>query len=236
MPGLHAGRPETLSSSRLKAALRHSRFVPAIGFGGLLLLMAFAGFDGIRTLRQIQGKDDDTRQELLSRTSMLEKIRSDLYLSGTYVRDYLLEPEPGKAEGHRVSLLQARVDMDSALADFRGLATQNETVPFQTLTTELSAYWKVLEPVFRWKAAERQQHGYAFLRDEVFPRRTAMLAIADQIARIGESQLIAGKARVADTFSGFRGRLILTIGLTIGLGLLLAGFTMRQILRLEDEI
>jgi signal transduction histidine kinase len=236
MPGSSAGGPETLSASRLKAALRHSRAVLACGFGGLLLLTAFAGLDGIQTLRQIQGRNDDVREEFVSRTKLLEKIRSDLYLSGTYVRDYLLEPEPGKAENHRLNLLQTRVDTESALADFRALATRDEAWPVRTLTGQLGAYWKVLGPVFRWKPEERQEHGYIFLRDEVFPRRMAMLAIADQIASIGEAQLSAGKARVADTFAGFRGRLMLAIALTIGFGLLLAGFTMRQILGLETEI
>jgi signal transduction histidine kinase len=187
------------------------------------------------TLRQIQTSNDEIREEFLLRTRLLEKIRSDVYLSGTYVRDYLLEPEPGKAESHRISLLERRGDIDSALRSYRQMLSKEEVAPFQILTDELNAYWKVLEPVFRWNAAERRQRGYLFLRDEVFPRRMAMLGIADQIAGISESQLNAGKVRVAVTFSDFRERLIVTIGLTMGLGLLLAVFTAHRILRLETE-
>ena len=66
------------------------------GFGGLLLLMAFAGIDGIQTLRRIEASSDEIREEFLLRTRVLERIRGDLYVSGTYVRDYLLEPESGK--------------------------------------------------------------------------------------------------------------------------------------------
>src|ERR1019366_2988225 len=114
----------------------------------------------------------------------LERIRADVYVSGTYVRDYLLEPESGKAEGHRYSLRETRNDMDAALREYQALLNGQEAEPFQVLTRELAAYWTVLEPVFRWTTGQRQRDGYAFLRDEVFPRRMSMLGIADQIGAI----------------------------------------------------
>ena len=83
-----------------------SRLVLLAGFGGLLILMAFAGVDGIQALQQIQTSNDRIRDQFLLRTQVLERIRSDLYLSGTDVRDYLLEPQAGKAEGHRYTLLE----------------------------------------------------------------------------------------------------------------------------------
>jgi signal transduction histidine kinase len=125
--------------------------------------------------------------------------------------------------------------MDAALQKYQALVNKEESRPFEVLLQELRAYWKVLEPVFLWSPAQRREHGYVFLRDEVFPRRMAMLQIADQIARINESQLNAGRLRVVETFSQFRRRLLITIGLTIGLGLLLAAFSMKKILRLENE-
>ena len=79
----------------------NSRRVLMAGFGGLLLLMAFAGLDGVRSRRQIQSANDNIREDFLLRTRLLEPIRGDVYVSGTYVRDYLLEPESGKAEGYR---------------------------------------------------------------------------------------------------------------------------------------
>jgi len=211
-----------------------SRVVLLAGFGGLLILMAFAGLDGIQALRQIRTSNDNIREEFLRRTRLLERIRADVYVSGTYVRDYLLEPESGKAEGHRYSLLETRHDMDAALDAYRRIATPRESTPFAGLVRELDAYWQVLEPVFDWTAAERRRNGYPFLRDEVFPRRVAMLGIADQIGRINESQLQDGKVRVDALFEGFVRRMTITIVLTIGLGLVLAAFSIYKILGLEQ--
>jgi signal transduction histidine kinase len=231
------GRSESAGPSNraARAAALSSRLVLLAGFGGLLLLMSFAGFDSIRTLGQIQKSNDDIREDFLLRTRVLEQIRADVYVSGTYVRDYVLEPEAEKAESHRMSLFETRSDMDAALGRYRALLAKPELGPFHSLTEELNAYWKLLEPVLLWDATERRQNGYTFLRDEVFPRRTAMLNIADQIAGINESQLNAGRERVVETFSRFRQRLVVTIGLTVGMGLLLAAFCMGKILALEAE-
>jgi signal transduction histidine kinase len=211
-----------------------SRLVLLAGFGGLLILMAFAGVDGIQALQQIQTSNDRIRDEFLLRTQVLERIRSDLYLSGTYVRDYLLEPQAGKAEGHRYTLLETRKDMDAAVQQYLQLLSRGEAQPFRVLIEQLAAYWRILEPTFEWTAEQRQRAGYAFLRDEVFPRRTSMLAIAGQIGRFNEAQLNSGKVAVQRGFRQFRSRLTVTVVLTIALGFVLAIFSIRKILKLED--
>src|ERR1700749_3810868 len=119
-----------MAPSRKSAALiGNSRVVLMAGFGGLLLLMAFAGIDGIQAFEHIQRSNDAIREDFLLRTRVLERIRADLYVSGTFVRDYLLEPEAGKAEGHRYSLLESRRDIDAALAEYRTLINDQEGVP-----------------------------------------------------------------------------------------------------------
>jgi signal transduction histidine kinase len=205
------------------------------GFGGLLALMAFAEIDGVRALREIQNSNDRIREDFLLRTRLLDRIRGDVYVSGTYVRDYLLEPEAGKAEGHRYSLLETRHDMDAAMAQYRGLLAPPERQPFEALTAALADYWSVLEPVFDWTSEKRKREGFPFLRDEVFRRRMEMLGIADQIRALNETQLNEGKVRVEQTFGGFRQRLTAILGVTIGLGLLLAAISIRRILGLEAE-
>jgi signal transduction histidine kinase len=212
-----------------------SRLVLIPGFGGLLLLLTAAGIDGIRALGQIQSANDAIREDFLHRTRLLERIRGDVYVSGTYARDYLLEPQSGQAEGHRFSLAETRRDMDDAMARYRAILSGPERLPFEALTRNLDEYWTVLAPIFQWTAEERRRNGYLFLRDEVFRRRQSMLGIADQIATIGESQMNSGKQKVQATFRAARGRLLVTLGLAIGVGLLLASFAIQRILRLESH-
>jgi signal transduction histidine kinase len=205
------------------------------GFGGLLLLMAGAGFNAVRVVRQIQTRNEAIRRDFLARNDSLEQIRGDVYLSGTYVRDYLLEPDPGNAEKHRNSLDLTRRDMDAALHRYEGLLSPGEVRPFEVLKTQLETYWQVLDPVFQWNVEQRHVRGYAFLRDEVFPRRMAMLGLADQIAAVSRQQLRSGNQLIASLFDQFSARLIGIIGLTLVLGLCLAAFCVSKILGLEKE-
>jgi signal transduction histidine kinase len=205
------------------------------GFGGLLVLMAFAGFDAVSILRQIQTRNERIRNDFVDRNRTLEQIRSDLYLSGTYIRDYLLEPDAKAAEGHRASLEQTRRQMDAALGRYEKFLPSQEAAAFAGLKQELADYWRVLDPALRWNPEQRRERGYQFVRDEVFPRRLNMLAIADQIASLNEQQLNAGNQQVGSLFAQFRLRLGITLAITLGLGLVLAAFSMLRILRLERE-
>ena len=210
-------------------------WVLLLGFGGLLLLMAFGGFDAIRALTQIREGSDQIHAEFLRRDRTLEKIRADLYVSGTYVRDYLLDPEPTSAELHRKNLERLRVDMARTLLDYAGYLRGTDQHPFLSLRRDLNSYWRVLDPIFKWSASDRRDKGYVFLRDEVFPRRTTMLHIADQIAEMNQQDLRLGDRGILELFSGFRRRAILTLTSTLLLGGLLAALAIRSVLRSQRE-
>src|SRR5437899_2215956 len=90
--------PTDASYDGNRIAVKKVRALLIAGFGGLLLLMSFSGVDAVRVLRSIQSQNDRIRADFIARNRLLNQIRSDLYLSGTYVRDYLLEPDPNNAD------------------------------------------------------------------------------------------------------------------------------------------
>ena len=218
------------SSDRLTPS---TRLVLLAGFGGLLALMTLSGVDALRVLRQIRREDDQIRRQFLFRNHLLNDIRSQLYLSGTYVRDYLLDPDAARAEMHRASLEQARGEMNSALESYARQLTPDETPPFDALKADLARYWETLGPALEWTPEQRRARGYAFLSNEVFPRRMAMLATATKIAAVNEEQLDAGNDRVVRLLSTFQTRLAAVLAATLALGLGMAAFSTRRILNLE---
>src|ERR1019366_4026655 len=92
---------------------KSSRMALVAGFGGLISIMALAGIDALRSLQQFRRSDDQIRRRYLSQNHVLNDIRSDVYVSGTYVRDYLLEPDLQRAEAYRISLEGVRKHMES---------------------------------------------------------------------------------------------------------------------------
>ena len=125
--------------------------------------------------------------------------------------------------------------MESALETYRGQLRPDERAHYAALANELSDYWGILGPPLAWSANERRSQGYAFLRDELFPRRQAMLEIADRIASLNEQQLNAGNDLVVSLLGTFQARLALTLLATLAVGVGMAAFSTRKILRLEDS-
>jgi len=90
-----------------------SRIVLEVGFGGLLSIMPLAGIDALRVLGHFRRSDDQIRRRYLAENHILNDIRSDVYVSGTYVRDYLLEPEPPRADTYRANREEVRKHMEA---------------------------------------------------------------------------------------------------------------------------
>ena len=230
------GRPMDSDRRSWDRLILNSRQALAIGFGSLLLIMALAGVDGVRVLRNFRANDDGVRRQFLSQNHLLNDIRSDVYLSGTYVRDYLLEPEPERADSYRASLEKLRKQMETALQSYGRQVAPLEEQHYSALTEELSQYWMILAPIFKWDSMERHRLGYTFLRDQVFPRRQNMLAIADRIASINEQQLDAGNEQVVGLLRQFQTRLAITLIAALALGLGMAALSIRRILKLETQV
>ena len=116
MSPLSAPDADQAGSSRV--SFRSSRMVLAIGFGGLIAIMALAGLDALRSLQQFRQSDEQIRRHYLSQNHALNDVRSDVYVSGTYVRDYLLEADLERAETYRIELEKVRRQMESALESY----------------------------------------------------------------------------------------------------------------------
>jgi signal transduction histidine kinase len=197
--------------------------------------MALAGADSIRTLHQIETLNAGIAQRYLTRQHCLEQIRSALYLSSTFVRDYLLETNPERAQAGLSRLRSLRAQMNAGLQDYSRSLGPGDSGLASDLGQDLSAYWAGLEPILKWGAAERRSRGYRFLQAEVLPRRELVLQIADRIDRANEQGLDAKLTRSANLFADFRRRVMATLALTLGLGLVVAAISIGHTLKLENE-
>jgi signal transduction histidine kinase len=125
--------------------------------------------------------------------------------------------------------------MESALEFYGRQTSPTQAQHYSALRAELLDYWGILAPIFHWSPAERRRSGYAFLRDEVFPRRQNMLALADRIAAINEQQLTLGNNQVVSLLLRFQTRELVTLVVALVLGFTMASFSIRRILKLENQ-
>jgi signal transduction histidine kinase len=212
---------------------RQTRPLLLLGFGGLLALLAITGLNALSVLQSIQTRNEKIREDYVRRDRVLEQLRADIYLSGTYARDLLLERDAGRADMHRKELEAARVRVESMIRQYRAMLPDNERQPFQQFTAEIASFFDMLRPVMEWNAAERARLGYEFMQNSLLPRRMLIVRLADQISRFNEQQMELGNREVSSLFADFRRGLRMVLAVTLAIGLTVAGGSMYRILRLE---
>ncbi len=209
--------------------------VLVVGFGGLLLLMAAAEAGALLFLNNLRRSGADLQAHFLARNRTLEKIRSNIYLSGTFARDSLLAPEVTGARAQIATLAGLRRDTEAALDTYSQSLEAGEAEPFRALRSEIDAYWNVLDHTFSWTSEQRSKYRYAFFYEELVPRRTSMLQIADRVAALNEEALKRGDGMLGALFGRLQLGLVAMIGITLLGGAALAALTIFHILRLEGE-
>jgi hypothetical protein len=198
--------PATNSALKLITRIpsRQARLLLWIGFGGLLLLMGVLGLSAISFLYQIEIRQEQLRQDFVERARTLERLRSSIFLSGTNIRDFLLDTNEAMAAKHRAQFLETRRLIDNGVEDYRHLLRREEQKPFQRLEEELTIYFDTLTPALQWTAKERRLRGLDLIREEVLPRRMNAVTLADQIQQVSERQMESSSQKIGDLFGIFR--------------------------------
>jgi hypothetical protein len=183
-----------MREARGAARPRAASLVLWLGFGGLLLGILAAAIGTLTALDRVSGEETRTGKTFLERVGALDQLRAQIYLSGTYVRDLLLSPDSSGAAAQGARLETLETGTRKVLDTYARSLDPAERQPFATLRAEIEDYWGVLNRMETWSPEQRNRQRDHFFYDELVPRRTAMLQIADRIALVNER----GLARAAN--------------------------------------
>jgi signal transduction histidine kinase len=208
----------------------------SFGFGGLLICVLGAGTGTLMELNHVRNDETQSRKAFLERLGALDQIRAQIYLSGTYVRDLLLSPDEIGAGAQTARLAALERETHQALDRYSLALELEEREPFRTLEAEIDAYWQVLDRMLASSRDDRKRLRSSFFYDQLIPRRTTMLQIADRITAVNERGLNRAEERLAESSDGLRRSLILTFLITLAGGLVLAVITIERTVRLEREL
>jgi signal transduction histidine kinase len=206
-----------------------------IGLGSLLLIMAVAEAGALISLVRLRGDGAQLQARFLDHDRRLEEIRSHLYLSGTYARDYILAPDSAGAGDEMAALVALRKRNEAELDDYAKSLEPEEVQPFRALRAEIDSYWKMLDRTFTWTPQQRDKYRYVFFYNELISRRTLMLQIADRIAAVNAESLRRGSRKLDEMFGRLQMGMQAMIVITLLGGATLAGFITFYTLRLEGE-
>lgn len=197
--------------------------VAALGLLGLLALMVFSLSTAADRAAGSSGQLEQVNTRHRAILAKLRQVRSDVFLSAIYVRDYLLDNERARDPEYREQLAAFRQSSRQALAEVAALLPPEAdgTDTTNKLRASLDAYWKLFEPLFYWTPAEKRTRSAAFVRTEVLLRREEVLGLARDIEALNDRSLDVQRgeivARRAEFQQGLRNLLwqTLLVGLVV---------------------
>jgi signal transduction histidine kinase len=218
------------------AAQPRGRRLLLAGFGGLLLLLLVAGGDALMVLSQVRTNEAGERNLYLRRAAALDQVRNGIYQTAIVMRAYLLTANPQESAAQLEQWSIARQNTEAALQECKAVLDTADAPELATLQAEVAVYWKQLEFLPTIPAKDRRVLGGEYLNREVVRRRGATLDLVDRIDQMNARQMAAGDAQLSRTFDQLRLRLLLMLAATVLAGAVLAAFTVRRTLRLEQEL
>jgi signal transduction histidine kinase len=195
--------------------------VAAVGLGSLLVLIVVAMLTTARKAQDITTQLDQLNSHHHEVDAKLRRLRSDVNLSGIFVRDYLLDLSREHAPEDRQQLAELRESNMKTLAELRAFAPPHPE-QIHNLQLQLEDYWETFDPLFDWTIGEKLIRGASFLRREVVPRRDAVIAIAQDIEGLNNANLAEQRAEVERRQAAFRGDLRRMLWQCLLLGLAVA--------------
>jgi signal transduction histidine kinase len=207
--------------------------VAALGLGSLVVLIAVSMLASSNKAQDIYTQLDQLNTHHRRVEENLRRLRSDLNLSGIFVRDYLLDVARERAPEYREQLAQFRRTNIAALKELESLVGHDEQI--RSLAAKLDDYWETFDPLFDWTPQEKIDRSASFLRREVVPRREAALAIAREIEELNNANLAAQREEVARRHAAFRADLHRLLWQTVLLGLAVAVIVVFRLRLLEQQ-
>jgi signal transduction histidine kinase len=202
--------------------------VAALGLGSLVVLLAFSMVASSRKAQEIYAQLDELNGHYRQVDVNLRRLRSDVNLSGIFVRDYLLDVAREHAPEYREQIATFRRTNMATLAELKTLIDRDDQI--QSLQSKLDEYWGAFDPLFDWTPAEKIARSATFLRREVVPRREAALAIALEIEELNNTNLATQRAKVSERYAALRTDLQWLLWQTVLFGL---GVAIVVVLRLR---
>ncbi len=215
--------------------LRGIRLALALGYGGLLGLLALLGVFSAQTLSYVQAKDTQSSRIYIERSDRLEAILSRAYSVSALVRDYLVDPDPEASDKHRSSAREAWTLTLEALAEYRRVATVSRAAEIAKLEQDMRKYWDTAEQGLLLTGPRRIRDGYEILTSKLAPQRDQWLSTLNGLRLLDQRDLHNNIAEAAGELDALRRKLWLVVGLSVLVGAVLTAVTWRHLMRLEGD-
>jgi signal transduction histidine kinase len=208
-----------------------------LGFGLVLGLWVFTGYVLTGRMAEIEVQTSAVTARYLRAQDVLSAVRSQVNLSSILLRDALLDAEVSSRPQYRQRLEDNYRAIDDALDSYIPIVEPDgNEARISQLRTEVAAFRRVTFEVLDAHYADTSMSASELLASRITPRRTAAIAVSDEIRAFNREALLQHQVATAaihrtaerQWWLGLGGALAATLAIAL-LAIIYAG-------RLEDRL
>ena len=235
-------RPSNPSSNQRKGgfasedgnpAQRALRTILLLSFGGLLVLLLYAGASALQTLRRLHDIEQSARARSLERQRVLATVILSANLYSTQIEEFLLSVEPADSADVEMSK-----QADAARAALQTYPQDREPEE-ESLLDQLEAFFTDQDRLFRsakeWNREQLRRRAQQVVSENIIPRRQQFVATVRRIELLNQNEASAIQQASFLEFGRLQDRLTRSLIVVLGCGLVLAIGSVIYILRLERQ-
>ena len=207
------------------------------GFAVVFAVWAFAGYELIRSLRDVEQQVHSAHESFARGSDTLSVIRRNVLEGSINVRDALIDPSDITREYYREEIRRLRGEVDQRLpAYMQEVELPAEREQWTRLQSSLEQYWTSVDFVFAPDLPTGTAQAASILRSRVLPVRRDVLMLLDNLKALQRSSQDAHDAEVSLLYRDARTRFVAIVSGALVLGVAVAWFAFWRVGGLEREI
>jgi len=222
---------------RLLPGVSSIRRVLVAGFAVLLAVWAFAGYELIRSLGDVEQRVTAEHEAFARAADAVSVIRRSVLEASINVRDALIDADAAARESYRDEL---RVLRETSERRVRAYVPQVQSVAerdeWTKLQSKLGEFWTSLEFVFADDLPTNTTRAATMLRQNVRPIRKDVLTLLDNLKGLQQAAQRQHDQDVARLYRDARAQFVWIVAGALLLGLAVAWFATWHVAGLEREI
>jgi signal transduction histidine kinase len=214
----------------LKAAL-------FLGFGLTLGLWLFAGYSFTRRMAEVERDTAAVNSRYMRSQELLSTIRAQVLLGSVFVRDALLDPDPGTAGSYRRQLEDTYRSIDDALQQYVPvLDSAAERERIDRLRREVADFRATMLDVLGGDSTRWASEARLLLRTRVVPKRQVVIRVSDEVQALNRAAFVQQQSEITRVYQAMQNRVWVQLGLALAASLAIGLVAIRYASHLERQI
>jgi len=206
-----------------------------VAFAAILVVVALSALSVWRNATLAQQRVAALHRDYARAGDSISAIRANIYAIAILTRDYLIDPDPSRAEEWVRQFDRIRSDTRQSFEVLESMASdEQQRAALVRLSKQVAAYWDPTENMLDWTPQEKALHRSLVLRQRVRSRRE-IFDLVEQAEALMTGNFDRERQRITHTDEEFRRSLGWSTAFTLAIGMCIAGLTLVRMVRLEHQ-